>query len=291
MVEPNSQVCHRFDSCTVVFIKLKILIIEKGKVRNKMNKWLKVSQKFLSKNASTILTCVGAAGVVTTSVMAAKATPKALSLIEEAKQEKGEELSKWETIRTVAPVYAPSVFVGAATVSAIFGANILNKRSQAALMSAYALIDQKFKDHKNKVTELYGEDSNTNITKEIAKDDYEDAEIDDMDSEEDDGKKLFYDVYSKRYFRATNETVLQTSYEINKAIQLYGGVTLNTYYRSLGLPETEDGEIMGWSCGQLMETYWENWLDFHYEHVEIDGGIECCLITLEFEPAMDFDDY
>ena len=52
-----------------------------------MNDLLNTSRRFLKKNASTILTCVGGVGVVTTSIMAVKATPRALVLIEEAKEE------------------------------------------------------------------------------------------------------------------------------------------------------------------------------------------------------------
>ena len=47
-----------------------------------MNKWLYKSKVFLKKNGSTILTVVGGIGVVATSVMAVKATPKALYLLE-----------------------------------------------------------------------------------------------------------------------------------------------------------------------------------------------------------------
>ena len=39
------------------------------------------AERFLKKASPTILTCIGAAGVVATAVMAAKATPKALKLI------------------------------------------------------------------------------------------------------------------------------------------------------------------------------------------------------------------
>ena len=53
---------------------------------------------FMEHNASTILTCLGGIGIVTTTVMAVKATPKALQLIEEAEQEKGEKLTTWETV-------------------------------------------------------------------------------------------------------------------------------------------------------------------------------------------------
>lgn len=53
-----------------------------------------MNRQFWHRNAATVLTCLGGIGVVATSVMAIKATPKALKKIEEAKQEKGEDLSK-----------------------------------------------------------------------------------------------------------------------------------------------------------------------------------------------------
>ena len=38
-----------------------------------------------------------------------KATPKALSLLEQAKEEKGEELTKLETVKIAGPAYIPSI--------------------------------------------------------------------------------------------------------------------------------------------------------------------------------------
>ena len=55
-----------------------------------------MSTRFWHRNASTVLTCLGGVGLVATTVLAIKATPKALQLIEEEKRKKGEELSKWE---------------------------------------------------------------------------------------------------------------------------------------------------------------------------------------------------
>ena len=116
-----------------------------------MEQLIRSSKKFLRKNASTILTCIGGVGVVATTVMAVKATPKAMQLIKSAEEEKGEKLTRMETIQATATTYAPSALVGIATIASIFGANVLNKRSQAALMSAYALVDQTFGDYKTHV--------------------------------------------------------------------------------------------------------------------------------------------
>lgn len=62
-----------------------------------------MNKQFWHRNASTVLTCLGGARVVVTSVMAVKATPKALKKIETAEQEKGEQLSKWEKVKIAGP--------------------------------------------------------------------------------------------------------------------------------------------------------------------------------------------
>ena len=81
---------------------------------------------FFKRNASTILTCVGGVGVIATAVLAVKATPKAYERIEKAKKEKGEELTKFETVKAAAHSYIPTVAVGVGTLVCIFGANALN---------------------------------------------------------------------------------------------------------------------------------------------------------------------
>lgn len=46
---------------------------------------------FAKRNASTILTCLGCIGLIATTILAVKATPKVLQIIEEEKKNKGEE--------------------------------------------------------------------------------------------------------------------------------------------------------------------------------------------------------
>lgn len=110
--------------------------------------------KFSKNTASIILTCLGGAGVIATSVMAVQETPKALKLMDEAEKEKCAKLSKWEVIKTTAPAYLPSVVCGAATIACIFGANILSQKQQASLASGYAFIEQSYRQYRQKVIEL-----------------------------------------------------------------------------------------------------------------------------------------
>ena len=252
-----------------------------------MNQLLTKSKLFLHKNGPTILTCIGGVGVAATSIMAVKATPKALALLEEAKQEKGEELTKLEIVKVAGPVYIPSIAMGTATIACIFGANILNKHHQASLMSAYALLDNSYKEYKKKIEELYGAEANSRAVEELAKDHYEE---DDYIFEED-NKKLFYDEFSKRYFESTMEDVLKAEYLLNRNISLSGYAYLNEFYETLGLAPVDYGDYLGWSSIQLYEMYWYSWVEFGHSEVELEDGLECCIITIGMEPTCDFTSY
>lgn len=252
-----------------------------------MNNLLQNSKVFLKKNASTILTYVGAAGVVATGVMAAKATPKALRLLEEAKKDKGDELTKVEKVKVAAPAYIPAVVVGASTIACVFGANILNKRQQAALMSAYALLDNSYKEYRNKVAELYGENADSEVRTEIAKDKYVDEGVE----LQDDNKQLYYDDYSGRYFEATSEDLLRAENMINRELADTAGVFLNEYFEAVRLERTDYGDYMGWSSCEMYETCWSSWLEFYHEKVIMDDGLEVIIVKFSMDPTFNFEEY
>lgn len=98
----------------------------------------------LHQASPTILTIIASVGVVTTTIMAVRATPKAVKMLEEAESEKGEYLTKLEIIRAAGPIYIPSVLLGVSTIACIFGANALNQKKQTSLMSAYAMLNESY---------------------------------------------------------------------------------------------------------------------------------------------------
>lgn len=251
-----------------------------------MNKLLNASKLFVKRNGSTILTCAGGAGVVATAVLAVKATPKATMLLEHAKEEKGEDLTKFEVIRAAAPAYIPTVLIGVSTIACIFGANTLNKYQQGSLMSAYALLDSSYKEYKSKVVDLYGDEADLRVREEIAKDKYAGDEI-----TPDNDKVLFYDEFSGRYFQSTTVNVLKAEYEVNKKLSTWGGVYLNEFYELVGLPTTDYGDHLGWSAAGMYEMYWEEWLDFNHEKFMLDDGLEGYIITYNREPTPGFEEY
>lgn len=251
-----------------------------------MNRLLGNSKTFLKRNSSTILTCVGAIGVVATTITAVKATPKALALLDQAKEEKGEELTKLEAAKVAGPAYIPSFVLGVSTLACIFGANVLNKRGQASLMSAYALLDSTYKDYRGKVDELYGSEAGAQIRAEIAKDKYEDQRF-----ELKGDNRLYYDFYSGRYFEATPAFVKNAEYEFNRALTMDDCIYLNEWYQMLNLEPLEHGLSFGWSTSANSEMYWQTWVDFHHEHVVMDDGLECTIISFMQDPYPNFEDW
>lgn len=251
-----------------------------------MNNLSQQALLFCKRNAPTILSCLGGAGVVATSVLAVKATPKALRVLEEAKEEKGEELTKMEIVRATAPAYIPAVLSGMATLACIFGANMLGKRSQAALMSAYALLDNSYKEYREKVKELHGEEGHGEVVQAIAVDKYNEDKF-----EVDEDKQLFFDEFSGRYFESTMEKVRNAEYQLNRELFMKSYVTLNEWYDYLGMYPHELGDMYGWTPDGNREKSWQEWIDFNHMKTLIDDDLECYIISFYQEPYINFEDY
>lgn len=233
----------------------------------------------LRKASPTILTCLGGIGVITSTALAIKATPKAMKLLEEAEKEKGDELTKFEIVKVAAPTYIPTVTVAASTIACIFGANVLNKRQQAALTSAYMLLENTYQEYRNKVKDSFGEDTDKLVREDIVKDKYEQSgSISDEDC-------LFFEINYGKFFNRSREEVLSAEYRFNSKFTRTGYVTLNEFYELLDLPATEAGEVIGWMYD---EQYGYPWIDFEHELLTLEDGMECYVINISNPPSINY---
>ena len=235
--------------------------------------------------------------MVLTTIAAIKATPKALESLDEAKKEKGEELTRTEKFKIAVPKYIPTILIGASTIGCIVGANITNKRHQAALVSAYTLVDSSFKEYKQKLKELYGEETHNEIVNAIAvekvdpewmvKGAYFGMECD-LTSEDACGEPvLFYEEYGNRYFEATIEQVINSEYNLNRNYVLRGYAYLNELYDFLGLESTDYGSVLGWAPKDN-DMFW---IEFNHRKAVLDDGLEVYILEMPFEPTYDFLEY
>ncbi len=237
----------------------------------------------LKRGSPTILTCVGAVGFVATVVMAVRATPKAVKLIENdsLKQHEGDPYAytKKEAVRSAWKCYLPSAAVGAATLACMFGANALNKRQQASIASLYALVDRSYKEYRSKVKELLGEDGDKQIREEIAKDKCAETRP------PEEGYLLFCDEYRGECFERTMTQVIQAEYHFNRNFVLRGEASLNEFYSFLNLEPIDGGDEIGWDIGFGEEFAGYSWIDFEHETFTMEDGMECCLINYPFPPV------
>lgn len=138
-----------------------------------IQKLLHKSGLCIRKYSPVALSCVASAGVVVTAIAAAKATPRAVALVyaDSRKKHDGDPYAytKKEAFIAAWKCYIPAVAFGASTIACIMGANALNRRQQAALTSAYALVQSSYKEYKDKLKELYGEEAHNAIVDSIAK--------------------------------------------------------------------------------------------------------------------------
>lgn len=246
---------------------------------------------FVKRNSSTILCCAAAAGVVATTVVAVKSTPKAMRLIQEQEEAKGEKLTKLETIKVAGPTYVPSILFGVSTIACIFGANAIDKKQQASLVSLYSLLDSSYKSYKNNVKETFGEDADNKIAQTIANKHYGKV-IDANDnydgnapSEGPTNTEIFMDFCTFGFFYSTMEDVKNAEKFINDILRMRGDVYLNEYKTALGLESTKIDYEMGWSRQLLNENGFDE-IIFTTEKVKLDNGKDCYVLSVPVDPEI-----
>lgn len=236
---------------------------------------------FFHRNTPTILTCIGAAGMIVTTVMAVKATPKAMKLLEEAEKEKGEELTKTEMVMVAGPAYIPSAVIGFSAIACVFGANVLNKKQSASLTSAYALMENAYKEYREKLIELYGKEADREIRDAIIRD-HGNYHVIDCDIPED--KLVWVDEISGNSIVRYEREIIDAEYHLNRNFTMRGYACLNELYEFLGMPRTDYGDEVGWS---MSDGYC--WIDFEHHLVSRDdGGQPVYAIGMVFGPNADY---
>ena len=238
------------------------------------------TQLFLKAQSPIILTVIGSTGVVITAVLAVKGTPKALKLIEEAKTTKGDELTVGETVQVAWKPYIPAAISCVSTILCIVGANYLNIQKQKNLMSAYMLLDNAFKEYRNRVSERYGEEVDEEFSHDLVRNQLE--EMEGIYTE-----TLFFEFNSMRFFEANIHKVLQAECKAKIQFEECGHLALNEYYSYLGIGPSPYGEAMGWSKYQMQTEEHVDELEFTYERVIMSNGIVCYNIITNVSPTTD----
>lgn len=235
---------------------------------------------FFKRNSSMMLTVLGCVGVVATGILSARAASK----------------KEHDKSKNIVVTYMPAVLTGTATIMCICGSQFLNHNQQASMVSAYALLDQSYRDYRRKLKEIYGEDADHRIITALAVETAEKVHINstylcgdcDLSLDKSANKTvLFYEEISKRFFESTIEQVLQAEYHLNRNYTLRGFAVLNELYSFLGLPDINGGDELGWAPTDEGEY----WIEFNHRRAMLDDETEYYSIEMPFEPRVNYDDY
>jgi len=254
----------------------------------------------LHKHSPEILTGIGIAGMVTATVLAVRATPKALILIEEEKRRVNEKLlaeakknkqencdridklKPVELIKTTWLCYIPAAVTGAISVACLVGASSVNLKRNAALATAYSLSKSTLKEYQEKVIETIGEKKEEKIRDSIAKDRLQrDPVINKEVIITGKGETLCYDSITSRYFKCDIEKIRKVENELNKRLISEMYVSLNEFYYEVGLRATNLGDDLGWNVNDGL-------IGFEFSSQLAEDETPCLVIGYQVAPRYDF---
>ena len=214
----------------------------------------------LSKHSPEILMGMGIAGMITTTVLAVKATPKAMLLLEQKKNDlEVDTLTPVETVKTAWKCYIPAAVSGAVSVACLVGSNSVNARRNAALATAYKLSETAFAEYRDSALDVVGEKKEKAIRDKVSEKHVKElppAKTEIIVTGK--GKTLFFEPLSSRYFYSDLELIRRAENRLNKEIitdAFDDGRTVNDFYEEIGLPTTATGDNLGWKVGYLIDIY------------------------------------
>lgn len=237
----------------------------------------------VKKHSPEILTGIGIAGMITTTVMAVRATPKALILIEEKKDElEVNELTPKEIVQAAWACYIPAAVTGTVSIACLIGASSVNIRRRAALATAYTLSESALKEYQEKVVETIGEKKEQSIRDAVAKDKMEKNPVSNREVVIlERGNTLCFDTVSGRYFKSDIEKIKKAVNELNLRMRDEMYISLNEFYYEIGLNGTSIGDELGWNIDQ-------GYIDVSFSSQLADDGTPCLVIEYHIAPRYDF---
>lgn len=233
--------------------------------------------KFTVIHTPEILTAAGITGMISSTVFAVEATPKAM----EALREYENDIPFRTKVRVCWKYYVPSAGMMLLSAGCLIGSNSISIRRNAALATAYKLSADALAEYQEKVIETIGEKKEKTIREEIAKEKIKESPYsEERLFETKKGDSICLDSYSGRYFKTNIESVKQAINKLNYSLIQHQFVSLNDFYYELGLPPIKLGEDLGWPVEKGLIN-----VDFGSDLV--DGETPC--LVLNYTPPIKYE--
>lgn len=274
------------------------MALKKLKINENVKQAFGTVAKAVDQNSPTILTGLAVTGFITTVVLVVKAVPKAEKALEkranaikkaEAELE-GDELKEKKTeitveaVKEIAPAVIPPIVTGATAIACCIGSNSVNLRRQAVLSAAYNVAQSTLAEYKDKLPEIVGKGKAEKVMDAIAEDHVrKNPPSDNQIIITGDGECLCYDDYSGRYFKSNPEKIREAVNDVNAELMSYMYVSLNDFYRKIGLATIKLGDDLGWNInnGQF---------SVKYTSTLTDNNTPCLVLEYDTEVRTDYRD-
>lgn len=240
----------------------------------------------VKKHSPEILIVAGIAGVVTSAVMACKATMKVNEVLAETKEninkvhdvmaDQGiseKEYSKEDSARDLAIIYGkagaklaklygPAIALGGLSLTAIVCSNNILRKRNVALAAAYTAIDTSYKQYRSRVIEKFGENVDREMKYGIKAVQIEEKTVDENGKKKTVKKTVevvnpydysdyarFFDVGNPNWEKDSEYNLMFLKRQqayANDKLKANGYLFLNEVYDMLGIPKSKAGQVVGW---------------------------------------------
>lgn len=282
--------------------------MKKTEIMNNVERAFRKVSFQMKKHSPEILVAVGVIGVVTSAVMACKATTKVSEILDDTKEnlnkihdcmadeslvekytkEDGQKDLAIVYVQTgvkLAKLYAPAVALGVLSLGGILASNNILKKRNVALAAAYATVDKSFKEYRTRVVGKFGKQVdrelkyNTKakqieevVTDENGKQKKVKKTVDVVDQNMYSDYACFFDKECGAWEADDDYSMMTLKAQQNYANDLLvsrGHIFLNEVHDLLGIDHTKAGQIVGWVYNPK-NPVGDNAVDFGIQEVWVD---------------------
>lgn len=255
----------------------------------------------LKKYSPEIMAVAGVVGMVTSTVMACKATTKASEIISETKtsvdmihdliadqavpeSEYSEEDSKRDLVIVYSKaamkfikLYGPSLIIAGLSAGSILSSTTILRKRNIAIGTAYTALDRSFRTYRDRVIEKFGEDFDKELKYGTTTKVIEETTVDENGNEKTETKTVKvadpnnYSIYARFYDDGCAGWTKNPEYNLiflnqqqnfaNDRLKANGHLFLNEVYEMLGIPKTAIGQRVGWVYDEN-NAVGDNFVDF-----------------------------
>ena len=267
----------------------------------------------LKKNSPHILFVAGVVGVVTSTVLACRATLKLSATLDEihndvksvktlketsdktgltaySENEYAKDASYVYTKGTVKIVklYAPAVLIGVGSIAMLTKSHLELTKRNTALMAAYAAVQEAFNNYRDRVREELGEEKELDLYHGAKTEIHNKEEFKIVDPNKMSPYARFFDEWSKEWRREPEVNQLFIQCQQNYANNLLiarGHLFLNEVYDMLGIERSGAGAVVGWFRNN--DGSGDNYVDFNiynaYNSRFVNGGERSILLDFNVD--------